>query len=447
MKPDNVLLLTVDSVRADSVPLFSDGTLRTETLRRLSEDGVSFDSAFATGPATAYSFPGILTGTLPLSHGGLGPLDDERPRLSRWLRDAGFRTGGFQSNPFLSRHFNYDDGFDRFEDYQNPLMGVATKIFPRGIELNDGALKTVDEWVDLTGKIKKAYQLLKGKPRPYVDASVITDDALDWMAEQSAGFFCWAHYMDVHHPCHPPERYRAQFDVADVSQTEVSDWYSTLVSSPEDLSEAEVRALERLYRAAIAYTDDQIGRILDHLEASGRYENTLVVYTSDHGELFGEYGQYGKPERMFDELLKVPLVVTNGPDHLERARSEVVSLLDVPGIVLDALGVETPPTYEGRRPGRDPPREYAIGEHKVDDDVVLGVRTRSHLYELDEIRGERRGFEAGDGTMRRVPDEEIPPVAKRTAEERLSELDRESRLLDGALDAEAESRLEDLGYL
>ncbi|MCO8265168.1 sulfatase-like hydrolase/transferase, partial [Haloferax sp. AB510] len=206
--PDNVLLLTVDSVRKDHLPLSTGNQSQTPAIDELIEDGVSFDSAFATGPATAVSFPGILTGTLPLSCGGLGPLDESRPRLSVQMNKAGFETGGFQSNPFLSHHFNYDVGFDEFKDYQNPLMGVATKIFPRGIEVNHPKLRYLDEKLNFTQHIKSVYQFVRGKPRPYVSAEVITEDCLEWIEEVESNFFAWAHYMDVHHPCYPPKKYR-----------------------------------------------------------------------------------------------------------------------------------------------------------------------------------------------------------------------------------------------
>jgi arylsulfatase A-like enzyme len=446
MAPTNVLLITVDSIRADHVPLVHDDTPQTETFEELAADGVSFDQAFATGPATAYSFPGILTGTLSLSHGGAGPLEADRPRLSRWMQRAGLQTGGFHSNPFLSRHYNYDEGFDAFEDYQNPLMGLAIQLFPRGIEINDGVLGTVNEYVDVTGWIKSAYQLFKGKPRPYVGAEVITDDVLEWVSGREQRFFCWAHYMDVHHPCYPPAQYREEFDVAQVTQTEVSEWYSKLSRRPDELTAHELETLKKLYKASIAYVDDQVARLVEHLKSRGAYDDTLIIFTSDHGEMFGEHDLYGKPERMLDELLKVPLVVVNGPDHLQRAESELVSLLDVPGIICDALDVEIPPKYEGTLPGRGAPREHVIGEHSVDGDAVIGVRSKTHLYEVDEIRDARRTYAVGDGTAVRLPDEETPASLERVASERLSELNRDSQLVARDLDDDVESRLEDLGY-
>jgi arylsulfatase A-like enzyme len=144
------------------------------------------------------------------------------------------------------------------------------------------------------------------EPRPYVSADIVTDDTIEWLSTVDGPFFAWAHYMDVHHPCFLPESYRAAHGVAGVTQASVADWCSALVSDPDRLTDDSIEALESLYDAAVEYTCDQIGRIVDHLEETGKLEETVIVVTSDHGELFGDHGGYGKPERMYDELLRVP---------------------------------------------------------------------------------------------------------------------------------------------
>lgn len=439
---ENVLLVTVDSLRLDRYD-------RTTIPGTTAEEVVAFDRAFATGPGTTPSFPAMLTGTLPLSYGGLGPLQEARPQVASRLRRRGLTTGGFQSNPFLSRHFNYDVGFDRFEDYQNPLMGVATRIFPRGIEINNPKLARLDESLHLTNGIKKAYQLLEGKPRPYVSAGVITDDAIDWLDRVDEPFFCWAHYMDVHHPCYPPEPYRERFDVGGVSQSDVSQWYSALLRDPSSLSTDELDALRKLYDAAIAYTDDQIRRIVAHLEETDRYEDTLLVFTSDHGELFGEHGEYGKPERMYDELLHVPLLVANGPEHLADATDELVSLLDVPPLIHDALDLAVPEDYEGKRPGVDSPRTYVMAEHEVEGDVIVGARSTEWLYEGDELRDEHRLFDLRNGRFERVQIDEHPEASalRKVVLDRLRSLNVSSPRLEEQVQGDVQDRLEDLGYL
>lgn len=446
--PRNVLLLTVDSMRADEV---SRPHVDLPALESLIDSGVSFERAFATGPGTTPSFPALLTGTMPLSYGGLGPLTADRPRVSSHFRDAGLTTGGFQSNPFLSRHFDYDVGFDTYEDYQNPLMGVATKVFPRGIELNGAALGWLDRHLHITDAIKWVYQTVRSKPRPYVSAEIISDDIIEWFGQTDEPFFGWAHYMDVHQPCYPPKTYREQFDVGSVSQSTASDLYSRSISDPDSLSQREKEIHRSLVDAALAYTDHQIGRILNALREQGLFDDTLVVFTSDHGHLYGDHSRFGKPEMLYDELLNVPLVVVNGPDHIRDAREDLVSLLDVPPLCFDALDLPIPDAFTGRRPGVDEPREYILAEHEVAGAVVVGGRSANWRHEHDEIRDEQRLFRFDTADGPRVDattvdgDDELTRL-KAAVADRLNSLDVDATGYDRVED-DVQNRLAELGYL
>jgi hypothetical protein len=328
-------------------------------------------------------------------------------------------------------------------------MGVATRLFPRGIEINNPRLERLDEVLNLTGLLKTAYRQLSGKARPYVNAEVVTDDAVDWLTDTEDSFFCWAHYMDVHHPCHPPRRFRETFNVGDIDTETVSTLYSRLIQDPDSLAEADIEILIGLYRSAVQYVDHQVGRLIRALEEMGCYDETLILLTSDHGELFGDHDQYGKPERMYDELLHVPLIAVNAPDAL-CVTDELVSLLDVPPLIHSALERPVPATYDGVVPGAGA-RSFVIAEHEVGDDAVVGVRSEGWLYERDEIRGSRRLFELP--AMRPVNPETVTDQTPRTVvqvgDDRMATV---SRAVDGAptarpeLGGDVESRLEELGY-
>ena len=443
---DNVLLITIDSLRMD---IWRDMIPSLPAGRELEDTGVSFERAFATGPGTTSSFPALLTGTYPLSHGGLGPLDPSRPRVASLLQDEGLLTGGFHSNPFLSTNFHYDVGFDEFVDYQHPLMGIATRVFPRGIELNNPVMQKIDNVVDVTGAIKSTYQLVSGRPRPYVPASVITDDSIDWIGTTDRPFFCWAHYMDVHHPCHPPEPYRDAFGVSDVSMNHVADLYEQMINRPETLSGNDREVLLALYRAAITYVDEEIQRLIAMLKEEDLYDDTLIVLTSDHGELFGEHGCYGKPARMFDELLHVPLVIVNGSSELESANQSLVSLLDVPPLYHHTRGRACSAEYEGVDLDTES-REYVIAEHAVRGDPVIGVRSDEWLYEIDEIHRERRLFDLQtdqEVDPKRTRSDENARLVREVAVERLQAIDPAAvSEADLTLGDDVEERLAHLGY-
>lgn len=444
----NVLLITIDSLRADRF-------LRDETRESLeiydqirdANGGTEFTRAFATGPGTTPSFPGILTGTYPLSMGGFEPLDPSRPFLAKTLKSAGFHTASFTSNPFLSSTFNYDTGFDEFVDYQNALMGLATKLFPRGIEDSVGPLQTINKYTRILDLLKKTYETFSGKSRPYVPAEVISDDGIEWLERVDQPFFGWLHYMDVHHPCDPPEEYRDRFDVdPDVDTSTVSDFYSSMVSSPEELTDAEVETLVRLYGAAVAYVNDQIERVFETLRQEGLWEDTLVIVTSDHGELFGEHDKYAKPEYLYDELLHVPLLATNVPERVADGHDDLVSLLDIPPLVHEVLEVEPDSRYTGQVPGIEP-REYVLAEHKRQKSVVVGARADDWRYVHDEIRGEDRLFDLDDGERVSVTgrtDDEDVELLRRAVQSRLNDVAFDTEGLD--LDDDVERRLKHLGY-
>jgi arylsulfatase A-like enzyme len=181
----------------------------------------------------------------------------------------------------------------------------------------------------------------------------------------------------------------------------------------------------------------------------GRFENTLVVLTSDHGELFGEHGEYGKPERMYDELVQVPLVVVNGPDTTEGMTNELVSLLDLPPMFHEATGVEIPSEYEGQSLASEP-REHVVAEHEVQGNPIVGVRSRNWLYEIDELRDEKRITEVK--SSRRVDsltqaEKEAVADIKRIAEQRVNQIKSGSKSVgEPQLNRDVEARLEDLGY-
>jgi arylsulfatase A-like enzyme len=281
-----------------------------------------------------------------------------------------------------------------------------------------------------------------------VSAEVITDDTLDWLAETDEPFFCWTHYMDVHHPCFPPEKHRNRHHVGNVDQSEVSRLYSLALDDLDSISEDEFDKLASLYAAAVDYVNEQIGRIIKDLKSSGRFNDTVIIITSDHGELAGEHGQFGKPARMYDELTHVPLVIVNGPEQITSATTELVSLLDVPPLIHSSLGLSVPEVYEGQLLGIDQPREYVLAEHEVNGDVIVGARSEEWLYEADEIRGEHRLFRLRDGNFTQVPvSDSENTVVREAVLERLRGLNIEARDLKEEVEGDVQSRLEDLGYL
>ena len=433
MTIENVLLITIDSLRHDFREVDA------PNMMSLAQERISFENAFATGPGTTPSFPGILTGTYPLSYGGLGKLSEERPFLARELSSRNMATAGFHSNPFLSSSFNYDTGFDRFEDYQDSAMDVATRLFPQGIEKS-----VIPDPV--TSVLKKSYQFIRGKPRPYERADKITDDALDWLKEVPDEFFAWVHYMDVHHPCFPPETVFNDFECDEVTHNEISEIYSQALEDPESVTDRDHRILVDSYRASLRHVDTQIERLLSTLRQSDQYEETLIIITSDHGQLFGEQGSYGKPYRLVDPLIRVPLILANCPERVA-ATDELISLVDIPPLIHEILGIETPTAYDGTKFWEEESRRYVRGEHQVDNNTIVGIRSGDQKYVVDNISDVERAYTIKNGDETAVAVETVSPELQQRTLGRLEEIDVEQPEYVTEIDTTAEQRLEDLGYL
>lgn len=443
----STFLITIDSVR--SLRFLSPEACDSFSVvdRLVDAGGVSFSRAFATGPTTKSSFPGILTGTYGLTDTDYPKLSRERPFLASVLSDNGVETAGFTSNPFLSRAFNYDTGFDQFRDYQNPLERKVASLFPNGIERPGRVLERLNDILPVMSMLKTGYQALKGSARPYVSAERIVDDTISHLQGVESSFFCWTHFMDVHHPCYPPERYRDRHDVdATVDSQAVNDLYSVFSRQPETLTDAEVATLRRLYTAALDYVDDQIHRLLDEIDDT--FDEATVIFTSDHGELFGDRGEYNKPARMYEELLEVPLVIRPASEDRSFDADALVSLIDVPPLVVDQFDADQPDAFEGKIPGEGAPRETLICEDARYGDLLVGVRSEEWWYEIDTIRDRHQFTRTVSGKPdgeSQPADEEIATLLRDTAREHSQRLSISDDQIE--VSKPVENRLAELGYL
>jgi len=249
----NVLLITLDTTRADHLSCYNSGRAKTPHLDGLAARGVRFAHATVQVPLTLPSHACIMTGAYPPVHGlrdmGGFVLDKSHPTIATLTQAAGFATAAFVGSRAVAKHFGLAYGFDSYDDD----MGAQTE----------------------EGKLPGIF--------PERRASVVTDRALDWLKQNAQRkFFLWAHYYDPHQPYDPPEPYKHQY-------------------------------AKNLYDGEIAYMDEQVGRLLDGLDQLGLTSRTLVIAMGDHGESLGEHGELTHGIFLYDATLHVPLIVA-GPD-------------------------------------------------------------------------------------------------------------------------------------
>jgi arylsulfatase A-like enzyme len=341
METPNILFITVDSLRADHLSCYGYDRETAPYLSSLAEDGVVCREAIANAPNTPSSFPSILTSTHPQMYGGYDYLTEDRPFLAEELQKAGYETLGFHSNPHLGSNHNYDNGFDRFEDSAEGSDSVAT--------LKDRVERRLDDDSLIYKFLRRVwhYFTLSTDTSAYARAGTISNKAIDWIeGERSSPFFMWLHYMDVHYPFTPDEESLSALGIDPLSKRRVANLNARMQERPEELTEADVSDLLKLYDGEIRYTDAQIRNVVDALKRDGIYEDTVVIVTADHGEAFGEHGRFGHHPDLYDELLRVPLIL-NGPGISPGTVDQQVSLIDVGPTIYDLVGTETPSVVQG----------------------------------------------------------------------------------------------------
>lgn len=441
MKPFSILVIFSDSLRKDL------GGQAMPQLAKLMEEGVTFENCFAQGISTAPSMTANLTSTLPLDFGGHWYLYNDRPTVAEVFRAAGFQTAAIHSNPNVSRLRNFQRGFEHFdEELLPPRLQALLKLLPKkGIVLANYLVRLI-------------------RRDPYLTGDQINQKAKQWleaMGDQPS--FMWLQYMDTHGPYIPHKGFRYINKI----RGELL-WRKAAVTNPKAVSVREREELLRTYQDEVTYTDGALGRLVTWLRQSGRLERTIVVFTADHGDEFGEHGYYGHINSPYDELIRVPLVIRFPNQAWAGKRiEEMVRLLDLMPTLMDYVGIwpfspitdvmqgqSLLPLLHGGSLAK--PIDYVITEKysRQGDKLQIGLRNANWKYIHDEWKGATELYD-----MKADPQEKInvieqqPAVAahfKMLVGQRLAQIDKSSRNIEAVTvteDLAVKSRLEALGYM
>ena len=333
----NVLLIVMDTVRAESLSLYGYGRDTTPQLAHWAKRGVRFDWALAPSSWTFPSHCTLFTGRWPYqlnSHRHL-VLDAPCPTLAEFLAARGYLTAGFAANTsYCSYESGLDRGFSHYEDYVlSPWTILATTAPGRWIAMN--VLIDVLSPDDFYGR-----KWLQYRSR---DARGISGAFLGWLSRQQRAdrpFFAFLNYMDAHEPFLSPRDYPAKFGVQPETRGEYAMLLNYLDSDKTHFSPRDVELNRDGYDNCIAYLDQQIGAMMEELDRRGVLENTLVIITSDHGEEFGEHNVFNHGYSLYLHETHVPLVILSGAVPAGRTVAEPVSLRDLPATIIDLLGTD-----------------------------------------------------------------------------------------------------------
>ena len=334
----NVLLVVLDTVRAQSLSLYGYQRSTTPSLDRWARDGVVFESAMSTAPWTLPSHAGMFTGRWTHEFGArkIERFEAPFPTIAEAMRDHGYATAGFVANlMYTTRATGLARGFDHYEDF---TISVGNALLSTAL----GRTLVTGDWVRNT---LQYHELVNRKV-----ASDVSGDFLKWLDNRDdRPFFAFLNYFDAHAPYMPPRRFADLFRsgprvprgpfVHHPNHAGPADWWT--------LSPDQVANEQALYDAAIASQDLEIGRLLEALDDRGILQNTAVILTSDHGELFGEHGLFNHGHNLYMPLLHVPLWIRVPGLAVPRRVAETVSLRDIPNTVLELAGIGTESSFPG----------------------------------------------------------------------------------------------------
>ncbi|MCK4353162.1 sulfatase-like hydrolase/transferase [candidate division WOR-3 bacterium] len=336
----NVLIITCDALRVDHLSSCGYPRNTTPNIDKLANEGILFTQAIAQAAATGASLPSISTSTYPHTHGVLSWDMDEcylhdstLQTLAKVLNNKGYDTGFITGHGGIAQ-FERNSGFETF-------INASMK------------------------------------------ANQVTRRAIDWLKKnRHRPFFLWLHYLEPHAPYKPPPSYNRMFvdDGLEIYHKQVPIKLIPVSHRKGDTTDVDYFVSQ--YDGEIKFADEEIGKLFNELKSLNLYDKTVIIFSADHGEHFGEHGLYfahGAP--FFEPVIRVPLVLKcNIPNAKGKTIHQQVQHIDIMPTLLDLLSIEGPSTMEGTSllpliSGGEYPFRYAFSEEDWLGNMLFSIRT------------------------------------------------------------------------
>jgi len=405
----NVIVILVDTLRADHLPCYGYERNTAPNLCGLAEEGFLFENMHANSPSTKTSVASLFTSMLPSQHKSIynqDVLNDDLTTLAEMLAEHGYHTYAVNANPVIKTKFNYDQGFETWTDR-----------------------------LAMAGKVNRViFAALDGYEQP---------------------FFLYLHYMDPHSPYTSPGRYHRYFNPGYEGPLTGRPPYEAdyFASHPDELEQ-----LVALYDNDIRYVDDNIGELLEKLKEKGLYRDSLIVFLADHGEMFLEHGSFEHSNSVYTEVIDVPLII-RPPNQTKRIVETPVQTVDILPTLLSMLDIEVDGRFMGRSIfpliGRGETRPIISEQHRG-----LGNRSQETALILGDFKlikqlkqGTHLLFDTRKDPQERVDIFDSAPNAAELAEKMGRLLEANASMYEGfdakttTLDEETTRQLKELGYI
>ncbi len=339
-EPVNVLLVSIDSLRADHVGAYGYERETTPQIDRLASEGTVFANHVSTTSWTLPAHISLFTGQDISVHGvatdGFS-LHPAVPTLAESLRAAGYRTAAFCSSPYMNPAFGFDRGFDLYHNIDTEKEDFVDTVLPSETERDRVHRETTS-------------------PR-------ITELAVGWLEDHAREpFFLFLHFWDPHYDYDPPPPYNRLFNPGYTGDIDGRDYIHNERIHP-GMDPEDLERIIALYDGEIAFTDYHLGMVIEKLKELDLFDRTLIVVTGDHGDEFFEHGNKGHRLTLYEEVIRVPLVIRLPGKENRAGRVETpAGIIDIAPTILDRLGVPPPGSIQGESllpllAGEPPPEE------------------------------------------------------------------------------------------
>jgi len=347
----NIILITVDCLRADHMSCYGYHRKTTPFIDELAKEGMQFINSFANGSFTALSVPSFLMSKLPLLWG-------EGISIAEILRRNGYYTIAFNPNILLitMKEPDVQNGFKEYEKFLNAetsdKLRVLKEKFVRFFTPKSKIHKIVTTFL--------TYFPLQMKPK-CARANEINRKIFQWLENSlKQPFFMWIHYLDVHSPTLPFDKYIQEIGVQKkYSKFEKAKINRKSFHFPERLNKDDLEKKTDLYDASIRFVDEMVKELVNKLKDMNLYSNTILIIIADHGD---EIGEHGKSDHfhghLYEEIIKVPLIIAN---YKKAKRDEIVSLIDIAPTIAQIANIKKPVSFEGSSLIDEINNEYILG--------------------------------------------------------------------------------------
>ncbi len=357
-----VILITIDCLRRDRLAIYGNKNNLTPNIDKFCTHSVIYNNCITNGPNTPPAFYSLFVSEIPGIYNFYTPLNLEKQTIAKILQNNKINTCGIHSNPYLGKDRNFHIGFNNFFDMYDKVESKKKKT--RKILLSFSKIFNKEKKIS-----KNEYKINENRNNnlnnnnnklnlnvPYTNAKLTLDKTLSWLDKNyNSEFFLWIHFMDPHGPYYPPLEFIKKISnkqISNLDKLELRKWSIKMNNNPNlynNIDNEKLENLKLLYNAEIHYLDHYIGKFFQYLKKLEIYNELDIILTADHGEAFLEHGSIGHIKSLYNELLRIPLIIKPHNYNKKKEVDALVQSIDIAPTILNMFHLKQDQEFKGSK--------------------------------------------------------------------------------------------------